>query len=186
LQERPAGLELTVWTGDEPLRKFFWSGRWLEFYVFDTVCRLAEEDMKVGYNQPWRNVLLRWRGIHFTGLPEIKGLQGAANELDVVATRGARLLVCECKTGKHVLTSHHLYKLQVIGHKLGTFADKVLVTDGKDFLDPSRHSTRQSVVRALTLNTVVVQASQLPALHKILAAPEEELRQQKQKFKLTV
>jgi hypothetical protein len=184
LQERPNGLELTVWTGDEALREFFWSGRWLECYVFDTVCRLLEEDLEVDYSQPWRNVLLRWAGIEFSGLPEIKGLQGAANELDVAATRGARLLVCECKTGKHVLDSDHLYKLQVIGHKLGAFADKVLVTDGENLLDPSNRSTRQGVVRALTLNTVVIQASQLPGLGKLLADPDRELRRQKQEFKL--
>jgi hypothetical protein len=184
LEERPDGVELTVRTGDEPLRKFFWGGRWLEYYVFETICRLAGEELGISYNPPWRNVLLRWAGIKYSGLPEIKGLQGPANELDVAVTRGARLLVCECKTGKHVLSPDHLYKLQVIGHKLGTFADKVLVTDAEDLLDRSNRSTRQGVVRALTLNTVVIEASQLPGLADILKDPEKESRRQKRCFGL--
>lgn len=184
LQQRPNGLELTVYTGDEELRQFFWSGQWLESYAFETVCQLAQRCLDVDFNEPWRNVLLRWSGIEYSGLPEIRGLERPANELDVAATRGARLMICECKTGKSALDPAHLYKLQVIGHKLGTFADKVLVTDRQDLLDPSNPSTRHGVVRALTLGIVVVQASQLPALDQILMDPERNLREQKRGFGL--
>jgi len=178
------GIELSLWTIDKGVYDFFWQGRWLEGFVFDTVCRLGQRDSSWRYNLPWRNVALKWAGIEFSGLQETASGSSVRpkNELDVAATRGARLLVCECKTGKRALDPGNVYKLQVIGHKLGTFADKVLVTDRPALFDPPS----QNVVRALTLDIVLVQASQLPALDEILSNPEKELQRQKRLLGLAV
>lgn len=179
-------VELVVWTTDEDLRGFFWSGRWLESYTFDVIWQLSQRPDPWRYDMPWRNVLLEWAGIEYSGLQErvANDLVRPANELDVAATRGGRLLVCECKTGGYALRPRHLYKLQVIGHKLGTFADKVLVTDRSDLLDRRNRSVRSQVVRALTLNIAVVEASQLPVLDEVLDDLDGELRRQKRRFEL--
>jgi hypothetical protein len=180
------GIELVVWTTDEDLRSFFWGGRWLESYTFDIVRQLSQRAALWQYNMPRRNILVEWAGIEYSGLQEQvpNDLVRPANELDVAATRGARLLVCECKTGRYALKPRHLYKLQVIGHKLGTFADKVLVTDRSDLLNRQNRSVRNQVVRALTLNIAVVQASQLPALDEVLDDLDRELRRQKRRFEI--
>lgn len=181
--------KLIVWTTDEELRAFFWGGRWLESYTFDTVCQLSQQSDEWQYNSLWRNVLIEWSGIQYSGLLDqdtsADDLVRPTNELDVAATRGARLLVCECKTGTNALDPKHLYKLHVVGHKLGTFADKVLITNQSDLLDRHNKAMRHRVARALTLNIVVVQVSQLPALDKILADPEKVLKGQKRQFELT-
>jgi hypothetical protein len=188
VQAKGKVVDLSLWTTDEALRGFFWGGRWLESYVFDTVCRLSEQDDAWRFNPPWRNVLLEWSGIEYSGLVDrdepMNALARPANELDVAASRGARLLICECKTGANALDPKHLYKLHVIGHKSGTFADKVLVTDQPDLLDPQNSAARHRVVRALTSNIVVIPVSHLPILDEILVDPEKELRQQKRLFKL--
>jgi len=106
--------------------------------------------------------------------------------LDVTAVRGGRLLVCECKTGKNALNSAHFYKLSVVGKRLGTFADKVFVTDVSGLADPGcgNASVRRQAVRALTLDTVVVGLEQLPDLADVLTDPDKRLREQKQQFGL--
>lgn len=188
IQELDGSVELTVWTTDEEVRAFFWGGRWLESYVFDTICQLHNTGGPWHYTSPWRNVLLKWSGIEFSGLededPGADVLVRPTNELDVAAARGARLLICECKTGSNALKSKNLYTLQVVGHKLGTFAGKVFITDRHDLRNPSNPGTRHGVVRALTLGIAVVEASQLPALDRVLADPEKELRKQKRSFGL--
>jgi len=186
VQEVDEDIEMVLWTTDEELRSFFWGGRWLESYTFEVVRGLSQKTQPLRYGKPWRNVLLEWAGIEYSGLQEqsTDDMVRPANELDVAATRGARLLVCECKTGLRALEADHLYKLQVIGHKLGTFADKVLITDQHGLLGCQNRSVRSQVVRALTLNIAVVQASQLPVLDEILDDPDMELRRQKRCFEL--
>lgn len=171
----------------EDMRRFFWGGAWLESYTFDTICRLHQVQSAWRYNLPCRNLLLEWSGIQYSGFEylETDDLVRPSNELDVAATRGGRLLICECKTGTNAMSPEHLYKLQVIGHKTGTFADKVLVTTLPNLLDlGEKTNSRSSVIRALILNIAVVQRSQLPVLEKILADPEKELRAQKRRFNL--
>jgi hypothetical protein len=186
-------------TADDDVYDFWWNRRWLEWYVFgviDDLSKNSEEALR--YNRPWWDVRFVWdtddvrklmdhlltveyedeRGTVRTELP--------LNELDVSAVRGGRLLLCECKTGKRALESEHFYKLHVLGRRLGTFADKVFVTDVNGLDDPAceEATVRRQAVRALTLDVAVVGLGRLRNLRHILAEPDGFLREQKVRFGL--
>jgi hypothetical protein len=190
------GSEVLALDVDQDLYAFWWGRRWLEWYVFSVLEKLAEDSgNRLRYNRPWCDVRFRWDTDHarevMKHLLTIENDEGRPiplplNELDVTAVRGGRLLVCECKTGKLALRSEHFYKLSVVGRRLGTFADKVFVTDVAGLADPScpDNSVRRQAVRALTLDVVVVGLEELPVLGKILAEPNRRLRMQKSQFGL--
>lgn len=181
---------------DQDMYAFWWGRRWLEWYVFSVLEELAkdrEDDLR--YNGPWCDVQFRWETDfaqqmmrHLLVIEEKneKPIPLPLNELDVTAVRGGRLLVCECKTGKRALRSEHFYKLGVLGRRLGTFADIVFVTDVEGLADRSCRdkAVRRQTVRALTLDVVVVGLKELPALDRILAEPDRQLRRQKSNFGL--
>jgi hypothetical protein len=197
-------LEMTV-SCDVPdrLYNFWWGRRWLEWYVFSVIDDLngnATEELR--YNRPWWDVQFVWdvddekksekmdKLLKLEYEYEYDGRTVRAklplNELDVTAMRGGRLLLCECKTGRNALQSAHFYKLHVLGRRLGTFADKVFVTDVNGLDDPAceEATVRRQAVRALTLDVAVVGLGRLRNLRHILAEPDGFLREQKVKFGL--
>jgi len=171
------GDELAIYA-DGDLYKFWWENCWLEWYTFSVIEDLHMKpvtDWK--YNLPWNDVKFTWDGSHS---PLID------NQLDVAATRGGRLLICECKTGSGVTESEHLFQLSTIGKRLGAFADLVYVTDYPDLGNPfSRHEkAKKQSVRALALDILIVGLEQLPYLASYLQEPDKWLRKQKRQFGL--
>lgn len=173
LSEKDGTVWLTVPTRDQRY-EFFWNRYWLELYVFDQACQAGV------YNDVRLDATVDWEGFERTGY-------WTDNQLDVVASRGDRLTICECKTGKNALKPEHLYKLQVIGKRAGTFVDRILVTDRPRVTHPDSTDERRSIVRALSMDILVVGADELRdegTMQKILADPEKQLDRLKHDFGL--
>jgi hypothetical protein len=164
---------------------FFWGRKWLEYYAYGET--IAVEDSVTGqatYNDVRLNVRVDWQGI--AKLVKLMADDGerdpndrpVVNELDVVASRGARLLVCECKTDEKAPSDSHLYKLQVVGARAGTFTDRLLV-----IAPEPRGFDKQQYLRALTMDIVVANVVALretrTQLREVLRDPETYLREQK-------
>jgi len=184
-------LELLV---DDDMYDFWWNRRWLEWYVFDVLEKMSRSADERRYNPPWCDVRFAWEADYARAMEEILFVEDESgqrirlplNELDIAAVRCGRLLVCECKTGGNALQSEHFYKLSVVGRRLGTFADKVFVTDVPGLANPACRdaSTRRQALRALILDVAVVGLEELPVLVDVLADPDGRLRQQKHWFGL--
>lgn len=89
-------------------------GHWLEEYVWHVVKDAHPEEVKAG--------------IEFTAMTRAK--DDPRNELDCVAAHRNRLLLVECKTGgmEDGKDAHVVYKLDSIGHDMGLFQKRLLVS----------------------------------------------------------
>lgn len=170
----------------EAMQDFFWQRDWLEIFVFGQVKHAG-----IYGDSGRRGATVRWPGIEHTGLKDVSELKRDSattdlptNELDVVASRGGRILICECKTNVDAPQPEHLYKLQVVGARAGTFVDKVLVTTRSQLTDPDRTPARTQVVRALTYGIAVTGAEELSRLAEIFKDPDGHLLDLKHKFGL--
>lgn len=177
-------------------QRLFWGRRWLEYHVYAETVRAGEQDCAPAiYSDVRMNATVDWNGIARLArlmvntedededeetLPPISPV---INELDVVARRGARLLVCECKTDKLAPKDKHLYKLQVIGVRAGTYTDRLLVIAP----EPGGESETQRL-RALAMDIGVVNLTTLRdnggRLRSVLEEPENYLRDQQRDAKL--
>lgn len=147
-----------TWPVTPESKDFIWRRHWLEWYTFDCVMQVAREDS--AWQPPLRNVKIMW--------PGWERLLAYDNELDVAATRNGRLYICECKAGENAPSAEHIYKLQVVGFKAGTFANKILVTATTNLTKPGGRQREDQVIRALALDILLVGADNLPDLTKYL------------------
>ena len=126
----------------------FLKGDWLEVYVWtETIKARFADDCQWGYK-------IR------TELP--------ANELDLVLTYNARLLIAECKTSKDPFATDHLYKLHSVADLVGgNYVRQVLITN---CLQPKRKNnqfdnfTQQAKLRRIS----VITGEQLPEVSALL------------------
>lgn len=163
-----------TWALTRESKDFIWRRHWLEWYTFDCIKRIATENS--AWHPPQRNVKIVWPGWERSLSHD--------NELDVTTIHGGRLLICECKAGKDAPTADNIYKLQVVGYKAGTFADKVLVTAQPYLTLPGKRNNEEQVVRALTLGILLVDAETLPCLPEYLQDVEHWLYEQQAQFGL--
>jgi len=163
-----------TWPVNRESKDFIWRRGWLEWYTFDCLRKLAVENAT--WQPPLRNVKVVW--------PGWESLLSHDNELDVTTMRDGRLLICECKAGETAPNAEHIYKLQVVGYRAGTFADKVLVTATRHLTEPGRSQREDQVVRALTLDILLVGAETLPRLADYLKDFDDWLYDQQTWFSL--
>jgi thiamine monophosphate kinase len=175
------GDQLT-WPVTKESKDFIWRRHWLEWYTFDCLQEVAARDP--AWYPPLRNVKLGWPGWDWDRLPIHEDEGSHKNELDVTTTRGGRLLICECKAGEDAPTPDHIYKLQVVGYKAGTFTDKVLVTGTPYLTDSNRCPNPTQVIRALTLDILLVGAETLQDLSDYLKNFDDWLYEQQIWFDL--
>jgi len=165
-----------TWPITKESKDFIWRRHWLEWYTFDCL-RQVVASQGSAWHPPLRNVKVTWPGWE-------SSLVHHDNELDVTTVRNGRLLICECKAGKGSPAAEHIYKLQVVGYKAGTFADKVLVTATPHLLEPGRRQGEELVIRALTLDILLVGADELPRLQTYFADFDDWLYEQQSWFGL--
>jgi len=129
----PQPLEVRVRGGDSDIARFL-AGRWLEAYIAGSLIEHG------GFDDVCMGVKICRRGVGGT----------IENELDVMATRNARLLVCSCKTGHRSweeagADSEAFYELAALSAReiFGIFCSKALLTNQVElrpaFLERARH-----------------------------------------------
>jgi hypothetical protein len=126
----------------------FFNGDWLEAYVWDEARKLMLLD-----DCQWNHTIEDGK---------------SKNELDVVMTYKAQLLIVECKTGvKDSFDPDTLNKLDSVANLLGgRFVSKLLVTS---LPLPSRDKDREEfLAQAKSRRIVVVASGDLPGVGKIL------------------
>jgi hypothetical protein len=163
-----------TWPVTPESKDFIWRRHWLEWYAFACLQNVASASP--AWHPPLRNANVVW--------PGWDQILSHDNELDVTATRNGRLLVCECKAGESAPTADNIYKLQVIGYKAGTFADKILVTATPNLTRPGGRTHEEHVVRALALDILLVGADNLPDLCSFFQEFDDRLYDQQTKFGL--
>ena len=101
--------ELSCVLTDNDILEFL-RGDWLEVYVWHEACKAGFADD------------CRWGYKIVADLP--------SNELDVVLTYKARLLIAECKTSKDPFSTDHLYKIHSVADLVGgNYVRQVFVTN---------------------------------------------------------
>ncbi len=138
----------------------FLNGAWLEVYVWDEARKLQDETKQTPFFDD-----CRWNQL----------VQGDIdNELDVVMTYKAQLIVAECKTGEtDALSPTTLYKWDsVSSYYGGRFVGKLFITS---ILPPPDGANREQLQsyqgflrRAASKEIVVVTGEQLPNIAAIL------------------
>jgi hypothetical protein len=168
------GGDRLTWPLTKESRDFIWRRQWLEWYTFGCLQEVAAAHP--AWRPPLRNVRLVWPGWDRLLSPQ--------NELDAVTVRDGRLLICECKAGENAPKAEHIYHLQVVGYKAGTFADKVLVTATPHLTEPGKRQQEEQVIRALALDILLVGAETLPKLPLYLKDFDDWLYEQQTWFGL--
>ncbi len=131
----------------------FLNGAWLEAYVWDEAKKLGDlDDCKMDDCQ-WNHTIIDGK---------------SKNELDVVMTYKAQLLIAECKTGEEeAFDSKTLYKLDSVANLLGgRFVSKLLITSLP--LPTKADKLQEFIEQAESRRVVVVTAEDLPQIREIL------------------
>jgi hypothetical protein len=152
------GTDSTICFELSQLQDKFLNGAWLEAYVWDSARSLLDE---TGLRPLFDDC--RWN----------QNIDGDSNnELDVLITYKAQLIVVECKTGDDAFVSNTLYKWDSVASMFGgKFVGKLLVTSLQkpSGADPNQHQAfEEFMARAHSKGIVVVTGTQLHDIGSIL------------------
>jgi hypothetical protein len=148
-----------------PYVDWLW-GEWLECFVFNEAQKMVDSDGSRFFDECLFDVELDWgQSPHETEISD--------NQVDVALIRGARLTICECKSGGETFDSDTIYKLEAIARPTGLYCDRVLVTCRMMDWGDKKYLSR--LRRACQLGVVVVFQDGLKRLGEILSDPQAEL-----------